>query len=150
MDGTGEWLPLREAAQRWGLSEKSVRRRLQAGAVQGRKVESPTGLRWEVWVGAADPAPSMVGAPSRAPSTPPAAGLVEALQLIERQQQQLLELTARLAVAEAALVHERAPRALTAPDPPRPPPRGRSGPGGGGRWAGWAPRRCGGGPLGSG
>ena len=119
MDGTGQWLPLREAAQAWGISEKSVRRRVLGGTAQGRKVETPTGLRWEIWVPDADLAPTRDGArdgapsPLRAPGDP--GGMVEALALIERLHRENAELSARVGYLTAQL--EQAQRALEAPRP---------------------------------
>ncbi len=46
----GSWLSLVEAARTFGVSEKTVRRRVKAGQLHGRQVPSPRGPAWQVWV----------------------------------------------------------------------------------------------------
>jgi hypothetical protein len=46
----GEWLPLREAAERLGVSLDSVRRRLRANTLRARQEPILGGHRWLVWV----------------------------------------------------------------------------------------------------
>ena len=46
----GAWLTLREAADRLGISEKTARRRVKAGTLEGRQVSTLHGLAWQVWV----------------------------------------------------------------------------------------------------
>jgi hypothetical protein len=62
---TGEWLSLADAAKRLGLAVDTVRRRVKRGELQGRKLPTQTGYRWEVYLDGAyvdvqaDPEPPM-------------------------------------------------------------------------------------------
>lgn len=47
---TGEWLPLREAAERLGVSLDSMRRRLRTNSLRARQEPILGGHRWLVWV----------------------------------------------------------------------------------------------------
>jgi transposase len=46
-----ETLPLRDAASRLGVSERTLRRRIKAGQLVGRQVATPQGYRWLVDIG---------------------------------------------------------------------------------------------------
>ena len=119
----GRWARLREASAALGVSERTLRRRVQAGAAEGRQVATPFGPAWEVWIDSADPPPpSPVGA--KGGRADPA--LLEALHLVERlqsdyraaeqrYQQQLIELAGRVGYLQAELAQARA--ALEAPKP---------------------------------
>lgn len=50
-DQTGAWLPVKDAAPRFGLTLDQLRRRLRRGEVRGRRVPTPTGHSWLVWIG---------------------------------------------------------------------------------------------------
>lgn len=55
----GEWMTIREAAEELGVSETTIRRRMQAGTLTGRQEAYGQGFRWQVWMEtAADAAPS--------------------------------------------------------------------------------------------
>ena len=113
-DQVGEWQSLREAAASLGLSEKTLRRRVKAGVLESRQVETPHGPAWQVWVdGVRGPAPTVDGRgthPVRGPE------LLEALRMIERQQQTILELSGRVGYFQAQLEQARETiRALETP-----------------------------------
>ncbi len=132
-DETGQWVPLREAAAALHLNEKSVRRRIRAGTLRAHRVESPYGPAWQVWLGGGDPAPSTVNGhdgeagrqgPSTLDDTPGESGrpagahdetpsLLEALRMIERQQQTIMELAGRVGFYQAQVQQLQA--ALEAP-----------------------------------
>jgi len=46
----GAWLTLHAAADRLGISEKTARRRVKAGELEGRQVPTQHGPTWQVWV----------------------------------------------------------------------------------------------------
>lgn len=100
-DQGGEWLSLRAAADRLGISEKTARRRVKRGDLQGRQVSTQHGQAWEVWVAQRVPTAGRVDAEG----TPPVQGpeLLEALRLIERQQQTIMELSGRVGYLQAEL-----------------------------------------------
>lgn len=110
MDDGQSWVSLKQAAARLGLSEKTIRRRVAAGRLEGRKLSTPTGPAWLIRVGDAPPTLPRegVGTGTDLP-TPP--GLVEALALIERQQQQIAELSGRVGylTAQNELLSRQAP-----------------------------------------
>jgi hypothetical protein len=64
---TGEWLPLREAAERLGVSLDSVRRRLRAKTLQARQETILGGHRWLVWVDGGAPGAAAGVAPPPSP-----------------------------------------------------------------------------------
>ena len=41
-----EWIPIADAAQRLGVSQDAIRRRLKAGQLQGKREVMPQGFRW--------------------------------------------------------------------------------------------------------
>jgi excisionase family DNA binding protein len=51
-NGQGDWISLAEAAKYLECSVDTVRRRLKRGAIEGRKLHTQTGYRWEVRLGA--------------------------------------------------------------------------------------------------
>ena len=101
----GEWLSLRDAARRLSLSEKTLRRRVKAGMLEGRQVDTPHGPGWQVWVDTDPGAPSTVDGQGTHPVQGPE--LLEALRLIERQQQTILELSGRVGYFQAQLEQAR-------------------------------------------
>ena len=50
MDEQGEWLTLQLASQKLGTSVQTLRRKVKAGKVKSRQVETVHGLAYEVWV----------------------------------------------------------------------------------------------------
>jgi hypothetical protein len=115
----GRWLRLRDAARSLRVSERTLRRRVQAGSAQGRQVTTPFGMAWEVWidggVDSADPAPTTPGGRGNGHADP---ALLEALQLVgrlqadyrsaeQRYQQQLMELSGRVGYLQAELTQAR-------------------------------------------
>ena len=46
----GTWFTLAEAGRALGVSEKTVRRRVKAGQVQGRQIPTQRGPAWQVWL----------------------------------------------------------------------------------------------------
>jgi hypothetical protein len=76
-ESSGEWLGLKAAAVRLGLSEKTVRKRAKNGGVPSRLVFTPFGDRYEVLVESSTSA--LITTPlatTPRPSTPDVAGLV--------------------------------------------------------------------------
>lgn len=49
-DRIGAWVTLHAAADRLSISEKTVRRRVKAGQLEGRQVPTQHGPAWQVWV----------------------------------------------------------------------------------------------------
>jgi len=94
------WLGLKQAAQQLGVSERTVRRWLTTGKLEGRRVSTPFGPGWAIKV---DSAPLVAPKGADMIGTPNAPPLVELVALVERQQNRIVELAARLAVAEAEL-----------------------------------------------
>lgn len=68
----GEWLPLREAAERLGVSLDSVRRRLRTNTLRGRQEPILGGHRWLVWVEGSAHGTGAPGTREVAPLPPPA------------------------------------------------------------------------------
>lgn len=92
-------LPLQEAARVLGLNERTVRRRLRAGTLDGKK--DPMSGRWQVTM--PDDAPDTPGDAAAMPDTPDT-GLQQRVAVLEVE----LEATRReLATATAALDRER-------------------------------------------
>jgi hypothetical protein len=127
------WLSLREAARTLGISEKSVRRRIQAGTLRGRRVDGPYGPAWHILVSGNGHSPRTLdsgtaeGAWSQ-PSTvdgtvedPGQSALLEALRIIEKLNQQVLELSGRCGYLQAELSQAREQLALMAPKTDSPP-----------------------------
>ena len=78
----GVWLPLRDAAARLGLSERTLHRRIRTGKLKKRATLSG---RLEVWVPGPTDAPASVGRPSVADGLSDADGRAERqLAAIER------------------------------------------------------------------
>lgn len=100
-DQVGEWLTLRGAAARLNLSEKTLRRRVKAGAVQARQVSTQHGQAWEVWVDGGQPTLSTVDGQGTQPVSTPE--LLEALRLVRDQQQIIIEMSGRLGYLQAEL-----------------------------------------------
>jgi hypothetical protein len=55
--GQGAWLRAAETAAVLGISEKTVRRRAQAGLLTARQVSTGHGPAWEVWLDGVDSRP---------------------------------------------------------------------------------------------
>jgi len=112
----GEWLSLKAAAQRLHLSEKTLRRRVKAAVVEARQVATQHGQAWEVWVDDGIPESSRVDGQGSQPVHGPE--LLEALHLVERQQQTIMELAGRVGFLQSELGQARDRiLALEAPKP---------------------------------
>jgi hypothetical protein len=61
--GVGEWLPVKDASERLGLTVDQARRRLRSGQLRGRQVAVAQGHVWEVWLPDDTPAHGGAGAP---------------------------------------------------------------------------------------
>jgi hypothetical protein len=107
MDSDQAWVSLKQAALRLGLSEKTIRRRVEAGRLEGRKMSTPTGPAWLIRVDDVQPMMLREGVGTGTVLPTPAAGLVEALALIERQQQQITEMAGRIGYYQAELEQAR-------------------------------------------
>lgn len=87
------WLPVKDAAQRLGVSADTVKRRIKAGALEARQEPTAQGYRWLVAIGA--------------PETPPAGGAAEIAQLraeAERLRGLLAEIAAERDYLRTALL----------------------------------------------
>jgi hypothetical protein len=93
--GTGVWLKLADAARHLGLSEKTVRRRLKDGGLQGRQVATVHGPTWEVWV---DTAGTLDG---QGTQTVKGDAVLELVRLVDRLQRENLELGGRIGWLQA-------------------------------------------------
>jgi hypothetical protein len=125
MDSDQAWVSLKQAALRLGLSEKTIRRRVEAGRLEGRKMSTPTGPAWLIRVDDVQPMMLREGVGTGTVLPTPAAGLVEALAMIERQQHQITEMAGRLGYYEAeveqlrtALLAIQVPQAEPTPESP--------------------------------
>jgi len=107
------WLGLKQAAQQLGVSERTVRRWLTTGKLEGRRVSTPFGPGWTI---KADSAPLVAPKGADMIETANAPPLAELVALVERQQNRIVELASRLAVAVAE-VERLAITALPAPHP---------------------------------
>lgn len=76
----GEYVTIREAAARLGISRDTVRRRLTAGELAGEKRDTPQGETWFVELPDDAPAPAGEAAPAASPA--PESGLPSA-ELVE-------------------------------------------------------------------
>ena len=93
---------LKEAAHLLGVSARTVRRRIQEGALQGYKEQTDYGEVWRVHLSHIHADPSTDADPSTRrppgnpadPSAPTAPELMKALEMVDRLQQQNQELTA--------------------------------------------------------
>jgi len=116
-DQSGAWLPLREAARQLGISEKTTRRRVKAGTLEGRQQGTQHGPAWQVWVPAGLATAGTVD--TRGTQAVQGADLAELVELVERQQQTILELSGRCGYLQAELAQARATiLALEAPQRP--------------------------------
>jgi hypothetical protein len=110
---SGEWLPLAQAAQRLGLSLDATRQRMRRGKIEGRRVATAQGFRWEVHVGVVHPnghldtAPGSVhpnGSPPRDVHLAAHLGaLVQVVDRLERQTETQAEQIAKLSDERAEL-----------------------------------------------
>lgn len=57
----GDWVPIRDAAQRLGVSEDTIRRRLHHGKLAGERRPTPQGFTWLVELPDAIPATARAG-----------------------------------------------------------------------------------------
>lgn len=71
-NGTATYLPLPDAAQRLGLSQSALRRRLRAGKLHGERRPTSSGFMWWVAVGAGAPTADY-GTPTATPGRTPTA-----------------------------------------------------------------------------
>jgi AraC-like DNA-binding protein len=98
---SGAWVSLKDAARQLGLSDKTIRRRVKAGTLQGRQAPTPHGPAWQVWV---DTAGTLDGEGTRSVRGPE---LLEALRLVRDQQQTIMELSGRVGYLQAELTQAR-------------------------------------------
>jgi excisionase family DNA binding protein len=75
---------LREAAAWLGISERTVRRRLHRGELEGRQVSTPQGRAWRIRLDTLPPSPH-----GHDGGRTDSAALVDALRVVADQQQQL-------------------------------------------------------------
>jgi len=119
-DRVGEWLALRAAAARLGISEKTLRRRVKAGHTEGRQVGTQHGPAWQVWVPMTTPQATLDGQGTHVDQGP---GLLELVRLVDRLQTDVRERSEAATVWQARaemLAHQLAAsedrlRALEAP-----------------------------------
>jgi hypothetical protein len=138
---SGEWVGLGEAGRRLGFSEKTARRRVKAGQLQGRQVSTQHGPTWQVWV------PAGVDAAGRVDSTGTLlATMLELVRLVGELQakaeasamwqaraellaHQLGEARERIRMLEApredSTIVETEPEPAPVPEPPTPQPNGQ-------------------------
>jgi hypothetical protein len=115
-DQASDWLPLKDAARALRISEKTARRRVRSGQLQGRQHPSQHGPAGQVWLPSrVDSAATVDGQGSQAVQTPEA---LELIRLVERQQQTILELTGRVGYLQAELAQTREQLALIPPAEP--------------------------------
>jgi hypothetical protein len=112
-DQAGQWLSLREAAAALEIAEKTARRRVKSGQLQGRQVGTQHGQAWEVWVPSRGATAGRVdGQGTQSVQGPEGLALVA---LVERQQQTILELSGRCGYLQAELATARERLALMVP-----------------------------------
>jgi len=120
------WLSLAEAAAALHLSEKSVRRRLKSGELEGRRTSTRYGPAWQVRVDVttdtsdldAGATSTVDGTPDRERTDTSTLGTTgpELVRLVARQQDQLVQLAGRIGWLEAQLsTTQEQLRALQAP-----------------------------------
>jgi hypothetical protein len=69
-----EWVSIRDAAERLGVSPDAVRRRLRSGQLQGKQQPTPQGHVWLVELGEAGGAQAAPGFTANGHGPPPSAG----------------------------------------------------------------------------
>jgi hypothetical protein len=114
-DNGQAWVSLKQAAVRLGLSEKTIRRRVAVGRLEGRKLSTPTGPAWLIRVDDVPPTVPRegVGIGTAAP-TPD--GLVELLRMLDERDRTIMELSGRVGYYQAQTEQLRETiRALEAP-----------------------------------
>lgn len=105
-------LSVHEAAERLGVTEKTIRRRIKAGTLHAQKVATSQGYEWRVQVdGQGDQVDTHMS--SRVDTAPDPAGIVKALEMIEELQAQNRELTAAAAHWQSR-AHDQEQRAIHA------------------------------------
>ncbi len=137
----GEWVTIKEAAGRLGVSPDTIRRRLKSGELTGQKEQTPQGFTWLVEVPFTIEPPPRPDTPSEPPGPPPPADaapnqatapaaevrrleqLVEVLQTeIEARRREVEQLHIVLSQQARALALP-APQETPATEPPTHPPR---------------------------
>jgi excisionase family DNA binding protein len=128
MQDTAEGLRLTEAAAQLGVSTDTVRRRIQRGDLSARQLDTKFGPAWRVLLGSAPvPANGLHGNPSPLTDglhggTTVGRSVVELVALVDKLQQQNLELAGRLGFLQAELQQrDEQLKALQAPQPERTP-----------------------------
>ena len=119
----GEWAGLGDASQRLGIPLDTLRRKAKRGDVTARRVPTPQGHRWEVWLAddqaPTEPASSRLADP---PASQELAGLVAVLDRVTHENRELagqnLQLAGRVGWLEAELQAARA-RIAMLEAPPR-------------------------------
>lgn len=69
----GRWVSMREAAVYLGIWEGTIRKRVEGGLLEGKKIGGPNGLEWRIWLPSvpSEPASSPPEGPPEPPSSPP-------------------------------------------------------------------------------
>jgi hypothetical protein len=140
----GEWLPLKQAAGRLGVSIDTVRRRIQRGDIGSRREQTPQGYRWLVRVDITEPNAADVadddtpGSPRTNDIGPHDAGqgviardtVIEALRAeLDHRAREIAELHAIIGTQARALEATMSPAALAARVSPAEPPHEEPAPG---------------------
>jgi hypothetical protein len=103
----GDWITLRAAAEAAGISEKSARRRIKDGYWRARRVDSPYGPAWQVWMASDGSAPTTLDNGNGESPYPVTETLDSALTslvaLVREQQTTIMELSGRLGFLQAEL-----------------------------------------------
>lgn len=104
-----KWISARDAAERLGVGQKTIRLRIQAGKMRGELRDTPTGKAWFVPEAEATDQPTGESGGSRAASS---TAVVEARAEADRLREQLQAATYQLGAANAR--HEEATKLLAA------------------------------------
>jgi hypothetical protein len=125
MDGDQDWLTMRQAAARLRVTPITIRRRLRRGELDGRLTDTPSGQAWLVRLPDGDPpqpelrmAPVPPALSTHVDSDPPQerGQLDSMVALVDKLQQQNLELAGRVGYYQAEVEHLRTTlKALEAP-----------------------------------
>jgi excisionase family DNA binding protein len=118
---------LQDAAALLGCSLNTLRRKIKAGEIHAERIERPQGHVWQVYLSTLQPPnqqegqhpPSTLQQPAGSVQHPPdtqdSAAAVELVRLVEKLQQQNLELAGRVGYLQAELSQAREQLALMAP-----------------------------------
>ena len=134
LDGTTDQIDggvtIAQASEALGLSERTIRRRIKAGTLAAYQVPTAQGYEWRVRLDGATRQPdtatsqaSRQGA-GQVDSRLDTAALTQALALVEKQEQTIMELAGRCGYLQAQLQQrDEQIRMLTAPKEPEPEPQ---------------------------